>query len=97
MNKFDERAKMVVCMEYIARQINNEDVLDTWLMCGVADEDIEYGNFDISKIDDYYIDDTNFKNLMSTFLICMENAFKDGGLYCGGVVSRDKTNYKNKK
>lgn len=97
MNKFNERAKMVACMEYIARQINNENVLDTWLMCGVADADIEYGNFDITKIDDCYIDDTNFKNLMSTFLICMENAFKDGGLYCGGIVSRDKADYKNKK
>ena len=53
MNKADERAKMVACMEYIARQINNEDIFETWLMCGVADSDIEYGNLDISEIDDY--------------------------------------------
>ena len=94
MNKADERAKMVVCMEYIARQINKEDVLDTWLMCGVADGDINYGNLDISEIDDYYLDDVNFKNLMSTFLVCMNSAFKDGGLYCGNVVSKDKNDYK---
>lgn len=94
MNKADERAKMVACMEYIARQINNEDIFETWLMCGVADSDIEYGNLDISEIDDYYLDDVNFKNLMSTFLVCMNSAFKDGGLYCGGVVSKDKNDYK---
>ena len=94
MNKANERAKMVACMEYIARQINDEDVLDMWLMCGVADSDIEYGNLDISEIDDYYLDDVNFKNLMSTFLVCMNNAFEDGGLYCGGVVSKDKSDYK---
>lgn len=94
MNKADERAKMVACMEYIARQINNEDVFDTWLMCGVADGDIKYGNLDISEIDDYYLDDVNFKNLMSTFLVCMESALIDGGLYCGGVVSKDKHDYK---
>lgn len=97
MNKADERAKMVACMEYIARQINNEDVFETWLMCGVADSDIKYGNLDISEIDNYYLDDVNFKNLMSTFLVCMNNAFKDGGLYCGGVVSKDKSDYKNKE
>lgn len=97
MNKANERAKMVACMEYIARQINDEDVLDMWLMCGVADSDIEYGNLDISEIDDYYLDDVNFKNLMSTFLVCMNNAFEDGGLYCGGVVSKDKSDYKDKE
>lgn len=97
MNKANERAKMVACMEYIARQINNEDVFDTWLMCGVADGDIDYGNLDFSEINDYYLDDVNFKNLMSTFLVCMNNAFEDSGLYCGGVVSKDKSDYNNKE
>ena len=94
MTKIEERAKMVACMEYIARQINNEDVFETWLMCGVADSDIEYGNLDITDIDEYYLDDVNFKNLMSTFLVCMKGAFNDGGLYCGDVVSKDKNDYK---
>lgn len=96
-NKIIERAKMVACMEYIARQINNEDVLDTWLMCGVADGDIDYGNLDFSNVDDYYLDDRTFRNLMSTFLVCMNNAFEDGGLYCGDVVSKDKNDYKDKE
>lgn len=94
MTRIEERAKMVACMEYIARQINNEDVFETWLMCGVADSDIEYGNLDITDIDEYYLDDVNFKNLMSTFLVCMKGAFNDGGLYCGDVVSKDKNDYK---
>ena len=97
MTNIEERAKMVACMEYIARQINNEDVLETWLMCGVADSDIKYGNLDISEIDDYYLDDRTFRNLMSTFLVCMESALIDGGLYCGGVVSKDKSDYRNKE
>ena len=96
-NKAIERAKMIVCMEYIARQINNEDVLDTWLMCGVADGDIDYGNLDFSNVDDYYLDDKTFKNLMSTFLVCMESAFMDGGLYCGDIVSKDKSDYRKTK
>ena len=97
MNKADERAKMVACMEYIARQINNEDVFETWLMCGVADGDIDYGNLDITEIDEYYIDDVNFRNLMSTFLVCMKEAFRNGGLYCGNVVSKDKSDYNKKE
>ena len=94
-SKAIERAKMVMAMEYIARQINNEDVFETWLMCGVADGDIKYGDFDISNIDDYYLDDNTFRGLMSTFLVCMKEAFRDGGLYCGDIVSKDKNDYKN--
>ena len=48
MNKV-ERAKMIVAMEFIARQINDEDVFDRWLMCGVADGDIDYGNFNLGN------------------------------------------------
>ncbi len=93
--KITDRAKMIACMEYIARQINDEDVLETWLMCGVADGDIEYGNLNFDDIDDYYLDDNTFKGIMSTFLVCMKGAFNSGGLYCGGVVSKDKTDYEN--
>ena len=37
-----ERTRMVKAMEYICRQINDEDVFNGWLMGGVADGDIEY-------------------------------------------------------
>ena len=86
MNK-PERAKMILAMEYIARQLNDEDILDDWLMCGVADGDIPYGCMDIDKVDEWYLNDNNFKDLMSCFLRRMVRAYKSGGLYCDKVVS----------
>ena len=65
MNKI-ERAKMILAMEFIARQINDEDVFDGWLMCGVADGDIPYGSFDIKDVDEYYLDNKTF--IFSTLL-----------------------------
>ena len=91
MNKI-EREKMVKAMEFIARQINNEDIFDGWLMVGVADGDIEYGDLEVTKdnagwLDSYYEDDSDFAELMDTFLRKMAQAYKDGGLYCDRVVS----------
>ena len=43
MNKA-ERIKMVKAMEYIARNLNNEHIFYRWLMTGVADGDIAYGD-----------------------------------------------------
>lgn len=92
--KMIERAKMVCAMEFIARQINDEDVFWSWLQNGVADEDVPYGSFDVAKVDEYYLEDKAFKDLMTDFLIVMKNAFKSGGLYCGGIVSDDKDSLK---
>ena len=47
MNKI-ERIKMVKAMEYIARQINDEAVFERWLIGGVGDGDIEYGELEVS-------------------------------------------------
>lgn len=91
--KESKRRKMVLAMEYIARQINDEDVLEGWLMGGVADGDIPYASIDVDDVDDYYIEDGNFKDLMSCFLRRMVGAWKSGGLYCDGVVSQDKAEY----
>lgn len=52
-----ERKKMVACMEYICRQINDEDVLYGWLMNGVADGDIDYGDLNPDNIDSWYTQD----------------------------------------
>ena len=88
-----ERIAMVKAMEFICRQINDEEVFEGWLLEGVADGDIEYGDLNVSIRDedefDYYIDDDNFKDLMSCFLRCMKNAYKSGGLYCNGIVCED--------
>ena len=91
MNKI-EREKMVKAMEFIARSINDEEVFMGWLMTGVADGDIEYGDLDVTKenvgwLDTYYEDNDSFAELMDSFLRRMSQAYKDGGLYCDGVVS----------
>jgi hypothetical protein len=59
-------------------------------MSGVADGDIEYGNLDATVVDDYYITDKTFKDLMSCFLRRMVGAYNSGGLYCCGIVSDSK-------
>ena len=86
-----ERKKMLLAMEFIARQVNDEDVMESWLRCGVPDGDIQYGNFDVSQIydEDTMLEDDDFKDIMTVFLRMMKNAWKSGGLYCGGVVSDD--------
>lgn len=84
------RAKMLVAMEYIARQVNNEETFMYWLQNGVADGDVPLGSLDITEELDYYLAPSVFKDMMTTFLELMVEAWEDGGLYCGGVVSADK-------
>lgn len=97
MNRI-EREKMVRAMEFIARQVNDEELLyNKWLMCGVADGDIEYGDLSCSDdFDEFYIEDEHFRNLMTDFLQVMVGAWKSGGLYCDGVVSLDKSDFRRK-
>lgn len=92
MNKI-ERAKMILAMEFIARQINDEDVLDRWLMCGVADGEINYGSIDVADVDEYYLKDDTFEDIMSCFLRCMNGAYNSGGLYCDDIVCKDTNDY----
>ncbi len=86
-----ERIKMVKCMEFICRQINDESVFYRWLTIGVADGDIDYGDLGESDYDEdllsYSEDDADFALLMHDFLNIMVSARKSGGLYCDGVVS----------
>lgn len=87
-----ERIKLIKAMEYIAHNLNDEEIFESWLSVGVADGDIEYGSLDITSDDienlDYYIEDDNFKDLMTVFLRLMKRANESGGLYCDGVVSK---------
>lgn len=95
MNKV-ERIKMVKAMEYIARQINDEEVFEGWLFNGVADGEIEYGDLSINNDDlngydmEYWIKDACFADLMHTFLKLMKAANKSGGLCCDGVVDKEE-------
>lgn len=91
MDKMIERQKAIVCMEFLARQINDEDVFDGWLVNGIADGDIEYGNLDCTNdVVKDYTDDRTFKDIMDCFLRRMVGAYRSGGLYCGGIVSDSK-------
>lgn len=93
MNRI-EREKMVRAMEFIARNVNDEEIFEYWLREGVADGDIEYGDLNCSdNFDEWYIDDEHFKNLMTDFLRIMACAWKSGGLYCDDIVSWDKKDY----
>ena len=83
------RKKMVVAMEFIARQINDEDVFEGWLMGGVADGDISRGSLDIGEVDEYYTRDDTFRDLMDCFLRRMYGAYKSGGLYCDEIVTKE--------
>lgn len=90
MNDRTERIAMVKAMEFIARQINDEEEFDGWLMNGVADGDIPYGDLSVTDegaASNYTDDADTFAELMATFLHFMRRAEKSGGLYCGGVVS----------
>lgn len=84
--KVKTRTKVVRAMETLARAVNDEMVFEEWLMCGVADGDIDT----ITEDEDleYYIEDETFAELMGTFLHVMKNAYKSGGLYVDGVVSK---------
>lgn len=90
MNK-DERVKMVKAMEFITRQINDEDIFASWLYNGVADEDIPYGDLSVHEDDAenfaFYISDEEFSSMMLLFLRLMTRARKSGGLWCDGVLS----------
>lgn len=87
----NERMKMVKAMEYIVRQINNEEIFMDWLSEGVADGDIDYGDLVVTVDDklnlEYYVANEHFAQLMDLFLVLMKSAKHDGGLYCGDVVS----------
>ena len=93
MNKI-ERIKTVKAMEYLARQLNDETIFDEWLTSGVADGDIEFGDLAVKAEDmdelntAWYCEDARFADLMDTFLHCMRRAYKSGGLFCDGVVSK---------
>ena len=80
------RAKVVRAMETIARCVNDEDVFYRWLLCGVADGDIDNDTTDEDL--KYYCEDKTFADLMERFLDLMTAAKRSGGLYEDRVVSK---------
>lgn len=92
-----ERIKLVKAMEYIVRCVNAEDISNLWLMYGVADGAIDYGDLTVAENpeDDegfwYAEEDETLSEIMGWFLTVMAAAYEDGGLYCDGVVSKRVT------
>lgn len=91
-----KRIKLVKAMEYIVRNVNAEDITEQWLIFGVADGDIDYGDLTVAENpeDDeafWYVEkDETFSEIMELFLDIMACAKEDGGLYCDGVVSKQR-------
>ena len=82
-----ERARIVKAMEVMIGSVNYEDLVDPWLMCGVADGDIQ-GDTTLKEIVEMgYCEDQTFKDLMTLFSKIMFKASGNGGLYCDGIVS----------
>ena len=91
---FDERMSryiLIKAMEIIVRNVNDESYLMNWLQDGIADGDIDYNSFGVSKNEisnlEYYDNDTEFRNLMNLFLDIITKVKKNGGLYNSGVCS----------
>lgn len=84
--KIKERIEVIRAMETLARAVNDEMVFEKWLICGVADGDIDETTTDEEL--EYYAEDETFAELMETFLKVMSGAKKSGGLYVDGIVSK---------
>ena len=82
----NERKQMVLAMEKIVRSVDNEEIIQGWLMCGVPDGDIQ--RYEEDEVDEYFTEDKNFAELMGLFLRIMKRAEKDGGLYSDRVSSK---------
>lgn len=82
------RAKLIRSMEYLVRSLNDEELMEPWLMNGVADGDINGQETD-EYLAVYYENDKDFAELMQLFLELMSHAYIDkSGLYCDGVASK---------
>ena len=84
----ERRAEVIKAMDLIVGCINDEGIIESWLMNGVADGDIPNSAVPLSAIVDMgYCEDETFRDLMTLFLELMKRAGEDGGLYVDGIVS----------
>lgn len=92
-----KRVKMLRAMETIVRSINDEEIIEAWLMNGIADGD---GDEDDEYLFDMYGSDDTFADIMACFCRVMRYAVEDEEidkdermkgnviLYCDDVVSK---------
>ena len=66
-----DRYNLIKAMEIVIRNINDESIIERWLVNGVADGDLDSTTLGLSadEIDnlEYYDDNDNFKDLMNLF------------------------------
>ena len=93
VKNLNERAEVVRAMETLARCVNDEEVFESWLMCGVADGDIDEDTTNEEIIEMGYTTDGTMQDIMTVFLRMMKNAWNSGGLYTDGVCSKSKEDY----
>ena len=84
MNK-SLRKKTVLAMELLVRQVNNADLIEPWLMCGVPDGDIQ--RYEEDEVDETLIEKENYAEIMGLFLKIMTKANKHG-LYSDYILSK---------
>lgn len=76
------RIKMIKAMEFIARNVADEEVFDYWLRNGVSDGEITYGDLSLNADDfenlNWWLDTDNFEDLCTEFLTLMKYAREDG-------------------
>ena len=83
------RKSLVLSMDRIIRSINCEIYIEQWLMSGVPDGEF-YNDSTIDDVDDFYIQDDEFKVLMDVFSKLVDKAIRNGGFYCDGITSKQK-------
>ena len=84
------RIEVLRAMETMARCINDEEVLEVWLINGVPDGEIGFATTDEELV--YLVeDDDDFADLMHTFLNVMKRASWSGGLHCNMVTSKERS------
>ena len=85
-----KRADVVRAMDIMVSTINDERIIESWLMVGVADGDItsDTTNEEIEAMG--YTDDKTFAELLTLFLKLMNRAGNDG-LYCDSIASGSKS------
>lgn len=87
MSNITRRKAAVLAMECLVRSCNDEELIMPWLMNGVPDGDIN--KYSIDEVDDYFVEDEHFAELMGLFLRIMARAKSDGGLYIDGIESKE--------
>jgi hypothetical protein len=86
-----ERIQMLKAMEIIMRNLNDEDLILTWLTDGIPDGT----PIDDDEAFEDFTDDVTFADIMDTFVYIMGKACPEseianerkGTLYCDGVVN----------